>query len=161
MAEVVTCPTCQRRLDVPPDLAGGPMTCPTCATSFTPVLSEPEPPTVDYQPAPDDDLELRVRRDLLPHRGTMVLVFGILGLAFMPPSLCCGAIVSLAGIGFSVTAWVLGHGDLRAMREHRMDADGMRITRAGWICGIVGAVLNTVLLLVRIAITVAWAMYNT
>ena len=91
----------------------------------------------------------------------MVLVFGILGLAFMFPSLCCGAIVSLAGIGFSVTAWVLGHGDLRAMREHRMDPDGMRLTRSGWICGIVGAVLNTVLLLVRIAITVGWAMYNT
>jgi len=78
-----------------------------------------------------------VRRDCEPHRGTLILVLGILGLVtvgiyFLSP----------IGLGLSVTAWVMGQRDLRRMREKVMDPQGLSQTQAGRICGIVGAVLN-------------------
>lgn len=161
MAEAVTCPACQRQLNLPPALAGCPVKCPTCGATFTPFAAAPLPPepalpTVDDPPS--DDLEWRVRRDLLPHRGVMVLVFGILGLAFVFPSICC-LFTALGGFGFSVTAWILGHNDLRAMSEHRMDPDGMSTTRAGWICGIIGTVLSSLFLLLH-GVFVIYSMVN-
>jgi hypothetical protein len=61
---------------------------------------------------------------LEPHRGTMVLIFGILGI------LCCGI--------FAVLAWVFGQTDINKMRNGVMDANGMEITNIGKILGIVG-----------------------
>lgn len=62
-----------------------------------------------------------------PHRGTMILIFGILGI------LCCGI--------FAVLAWVFGQIDLRKMREGKMDPEGMETTKIGKILGIVGVCL--------------------
>lgn len=62
-----------------------------------------------------------------PHRGTMILVFGILGL------ICCPI--------FAILAWVMGNADLRAMREGQMNPEGMSLTNVGRILGIVGTVL--------------------
>ena len=58
-----------------------------------------------------------------PHRGVMILVFGILGLV------CC--------IVFGIIAWVMGNGDLKEMDAGRMDPSGRGLTQAGKICGIV------------------------
>jgi hypothetical protein len=161
MAEIVTCPSCQRRLTVPGELAGQAVKCPTCAATFTasapgsvpPPPPPPELPTVDYTPSPDEELESRMRRDMLPHRGTLVLVFGILSLVVFFPSLCCG-FLTLGGLGFGITAWVLGRGDLLAMQRHEMDPDGMGITRAGWVCGLIGTIASSLMLLVQVAFVV-------
>ena len=65
-----------------------------------------------------------------PHRGTLVLVLGILGaVTFLLP--------------FGIVAWVMGEHDLTEMRAGRMDAEGMGMTKAGKVCGMVN-VLATV-----------------
>lgn len=65
---------------------------------------------------------------LTPHRGTMILVFGILGFV-----LC---------FIFGIVAWVMGNNDLRAMAEGRMDPSGEGITKAGKICGMIATILQ-------------------
>jgi hypothetical protein len=74
---------------------------------------------------------------LKPHRGAMLLVFGILGIA------CC--------IVFGILAWVLGSGDLKKIAEGRMDPEGEGLTKAGKILGIIGCVLNALYMLTWLA----------
>jgi hypothetical protein len=69
----------------------------------------------------------REGRDLEPHRGTTVLVLGILGFVVC---FICGII-----------AWSMANTDLRAMQEGRMDPSGRDITNAGKICGIISTLL--------------------
>jgi hypothetical protein len=64
---------------------------------------------------------------LKPHRGILILVFGILGIAFCFP--------------FGIAAWIMGGGDLREMRAGRMDPSGQDMTQAGYVIGIVATVL--------------------
>ncbi len=67
---------------------------------------------------------------LQPHRGTMILVLGILGIVLC---VVCGII-----------AWVMGSNDLKAMAAGQMDPSGEGLTRAGRICGIISVVLNLI-----------------
>jgi len=62
-----------------------------------------------------------------PHRGTLVLVFGILGLIICAP--------------FSIAAWVMGSGDLKEIDAGKMDPAGRGTTEAGKICGMIGTIL--------------------
>jgi hypothetical protein len=62
-----------------------------------------------------------------PHRGTMILIMGILSITMCP----------LTGIA----AWIMGSADLREMREGRMDRSGEGTTQAGYVCGIIGTVI--------------------
>jgi hypothetical protein len=62
-----------------------------------------------------------------PHRGTLVLVLGILGLVVCAP--------------LAIAAWVMGSGDLKQMDAGTMDPAGRGTTNAGKICGIVGTIL--------------------
>ncbi len=71
-----------------------------------------------------------------PHRGTLILVLGILGL------LVCQIL--------GIVAWVMGNGDLRAMQEGRMDPTGEGMTKAGKILGII----SVVLLIVGVGLTI-------
>jgi hypothetical protein len=61
------------------------------------------------------------------HRGTVILVLGILS-------------IFMGGIGLILgpIAWILGRRDLREMDAGRMDAAGRGSTNAGRICGIIG-----------------------
>jgi hypothetical protein len=77
-----------------------------------------------------------------PHRGGMILTFGILGLA-----LC---------VILGVVAWIMGRSDLDEMRTGTMDSSGEGLTRAGMICGIVSVVL-TVGTLVLWIVVFGWA----
>ncbi len=77
---------------------------------------------------------------LQPHRGVMILVFGILGLV-----IC---------VIFGIVAWVMGGGDLRAMAEGRMDPTGEGLTKAGKICGMISVVLTIVGIVIWILVTV-------
>ena len=67
---------------------------------------------------------------LQPHRGTMVLVLGILGIV-----VCwiCGII-----------AWVMGTKDIKEIDAGRMDPSGRQTTMAGKVCGIIGTILGIV-----------------
>jgi hypothetical protein len=56
---------------------------------------------------------------LKPHRGGMLLAFGIL-------------------------AWVMGNGDLKEMADGRMDPSGEGMTKAGKILGMIGCILHIV-----------------
>ncbi len=71
-----------------------------------------------------------VPQQLAPHRGTLVLVLGVLGIV------CC----FICGI----VAWVLGNTDLREMAAGRMDPEGRGLTQAGKICGIISVGLQIV-----------------
>jgi len=62
-----------------------------------------------------------------PHRGTIVLVFGILGLIVCAP--------------LSIAAWVMGSGDLKEIDAGKMDPAGRGTTEAGKICGMIGTIL--------------------
>ena len=62
-----------------------------------------------------------------PHRGTLILVLGILGLVVCAP--------------LAIAAWVMGAGDLKQMDAGNMDPGGRGTTQAGKICGIIGTIL--------------------
>ena len=64
---------------------------------------------------------------LRPHRGTLILILGILGI------LCC----FVCGI----IAWVLGNQDMKDMAAGTMDPTGMGMTKAGKILGIISIVI--------------------
>ena len=65
-----------------------------------------------------------------PHRGAMVLTFGILSIA------CC--------FPFGIAAWIIGNDDLKKIDAGMMDPAGRGITNAGKICGMVGVILTAV-----------------
>lgn len=67
---------------------------------------------------------------LKPHRGTAVLVLGILGIVVC---VICGII-----------AWVMGSNDLKEMEAGIMDPSGMGMTKAGKICGMISCILAIV-----------------
>ncbi|MGH7994377.1 MAG: DUF4190 domain-containing protein [Limisphaerales bacterium] len=62
-----------------------------------------------------------------PHRGTLILVLGILGLVVRAP--------------LAIAAWVMGSGDLKQIDAGTMDPSGRGTTQAGKICGIIGTIL--------------------
>ncbi|MAN37480.1 MAG: hypothetical protein CMI21_07690 [Opitutae bacterium] len=73
-----------------------------------------------------------------PHRGTLILVLGILGLV------CCG-------IFTAIPAWIMGSADLKEMDAGTMDPEGRGITNAGKICGMIGCILTIVVIVVQVA----------
>lgn len=73
-----------------------------------------------------------------PHRGTLILVLGILGLVICFP--------------LGIAAWVMGNGDLREIDQGLMDPTGRSITQAGKVIGIVATVLASLSILFAIAI---------
>jgi len=73
-----------------------------------------------------------------PHRGTMILVLGILGLVVCSP--------------LAIVAWVMGSGDLKEIDAGTMDPSGRSSTNAGKICGIIGTILMIVGLVIGVLI---------
>jgi len=70
------------------------------------------------------------QQTLRPHRGTVILVLGILGIV------CC----FICGI----IAWVMGSSDLKEMSAGRMDPSGQGMTNAGKICGMSSVIVQIV-----------------
>jgi len=84
-----------------------------------------------------------------PHRGTLILVLGILGLVICMP---CG-----------IAAWVMGNSDLAAMGRGEMDRSGEGTTKAGKICGMISVFLTAFLLIIYVlfaVVFVAAAVHN-
>ena len=76
-------------------------------------------------------------QNLKPHRGTLILILGILGI------FCCGIFTAIPAI-------IMGSGDLKAMDAGTMDPAGRGNTNAGKICGIIGCVLSVLGIVVQI-----------
>ena len=85
-----------------------------------------------------DDYDDGYGGGLEPHRGTLILILGVLSL------MACQLIGPFA--------WAMGGADLKKMRAGVMDPAGENETRIGYILGIVG----TVLLLISFALRVVW-----
>ncbi len=75
-----------------------------------------------------------------PHRGTMILVFGILSFV------CC--------LLFGIAAWIMGQKDLQKMDAGQMDPSGRGLTNAGRILGIVGVVVQFVVVVLYVLLFV-------
>ena len=73
-----------------------------------------------------------------PHRGTLILVLGILGLVI------CGPL--------GIAAWVMGNGDLKEMDAGALDPSGRSMTNAGRICGMIATILMIVGALIGIGV---------
>jgi hypothetical protein len=159
MAEVLSCPECQRKLQVPESLMGQDVQCPTCGATFQADTSKPVRPALDgsppvVKPEPplpesrqldrpsgrhindedEDDLRerrprRRRRRDYQPHRGGMIMAMGIISLFFM-------------GYVLGPIAWIMGNSDLKEIRAGRMDPEGESATNTGRICGMIATILN-------------------
>ena len=89
------------------------------APSSSPSSSAP-PSSPSSSPAAATHLE--------PHRGALILTFGILSIV------CC--------FPFGIAAWIMGNNDLQQIEAGMMDSSGKGITSAGKICGIVGTILG-------------------
>lgn len=76
-----------------------------------------------------------------PHRGSTILVYGILGIV-----LC-----QLLGIA----AWRMGKDDLREMELGRMDPSGRDLTNAGRVLGLVATVIFSVQLAIMLIVLAA------
>ncbi|MCX7699311.1 MAG: DUF4190 domain-containing protein [Gemmataceae bacterium] len=89
--------------------------------------SEAPPPRRRIQDEEDDDRPRRRRQE--PHRGTLILVLGILG---------------IIGVGAPITgliAWILGNGDITKIRAGQMDPEGESNTNVGRILGMVSTII--------------------
>jgi predicted Zn finger-like uncharacterized protein len=101
------------------------------------------PPREDYPPRDyddrDDDIRRRyIRRDVMPHRGGLVLTLGIISIVMGTIAAPFCGLSPLISIGLGVTAFIMGRGDLKKMDEGVLDPDGRGQTKGGFICGIVG-----------------------
>lgn len=75
-----------------------------------------------------------------PHRGTLVLVLGVLSLIICQP--------------LGIVAWILGSADLKAMAAGTMDPEGKSLTTIGKILGII----SVVILVVAVVLSVVFAL---
>jgi len=82
-----------------------------------------------------------------PHRGTLILVLGILSIVLTP----C---LSILGI----PAWIMGNRDLKAIDAGQMDASGRSLTSAGRICGMIGVILLILSVLLVIVVFGFWML---
>ena len=62
-----------------------------------------------------------------PHRGTLILILGILGIIMCQP--------------LGIVAWIMGNKDLKEIAAGTMDPEGKSLTQWGTILGIVAVVL--------------------
>lgn len=159
MAEIIDCPGCKRKLQVPADVIGQRVQCPTCAVTFVaqagsaiPAPGSPPPSSAPPPPAPrmDDDADFdrssRSRRrrfdddddyydddrdDSRRSRRDMAPHRGdmVLVLGILALLVCAPILGPMA--------WVMGNNDLAEMDAGRMDPTGRSNTSVGRVLGIV------------------------
>ena len=103
--------------------------------------SAPKPTSVDSSESPPPQKAPEVPQQQAyskyeEHRGTMILVFGILGIA------CC--------FPFGIAAWVMGNADMQKINAGIMDPEGKSTTNAGKICGIISVALTSLGIILQI-----------
>jgi hypothetical protein len=144
MVEIITCPACQRKLQMAEASFGQSVQCPQCVHTFVaapaPLAAPPVPAPSAVAPDLRDDLDIQRRvmpRDYDPHRGPLIKALGLIGLV--------GGMVFVLPLVVGPFAWLLGSRDLRAMRDGHMDPKGRKQTRLGWFCGIAASMMLLVL----------------
>lgn len=75
-----------------------------------------------------------------PHRGTLILVLGILGLILCQP--------------LGIAALIMGNGDLKLMASGAMDPAGKDLTNIGRILGIIACVFLALAVLGFVIMTI-------
>ncbi len=91
MAEVVSCPSCQRKLQVPDNLVGQDVQCPSCSATFlaqsgmAPVKTPSAAPVEDQPRLP----ERAGRKDWDDDQGAEVLILGPDPSAAGAAAICC------------------------------------------------------------------------
>jgi hypothetical protein len=167
MPEIINCPSCQRKLQVPEALIGQDVPCPTCGATFTASVAGPVP-TVAGPPPPAPEppaygLEGERERERPPRRPDRPRPhgdyddYGEYGEGRRRPrrrdllphrgaTVLTLGILSLVigGIGLVLgpIAWIMGNQDLAEIQAGRMDPEGESTTNAGRICGMIGTILN-------------------
>jgi len=168
MQEIINCPSCQRRLQVPETLMGQDVQCPTCGATFVAALGGPPAKLAQRLPGesqvplemedeePRDRPLRRQRRDEDDYgdydeddrhrrrrRRDVAPHRGstVLTLGILSLVLLC------VGLILGPIAWAMGSTDMAEIRAGRMDPDGEGITNAGRICGIIGTFLNIAIVL--------------
>jgi hypothetical protein len=154
MPLIVACPSCGKKLKVPDNLVGKPVRCADCAGTFT--AEAPAAPLPSSRPsasAPrdrdddiDDDRPARSRRRNLdstytPHRGGIILAFGIISLASL------AILPVVIGLPLGILAWIWGSRDMKEIDAGRMDPLGQSLTQIGFILGIIGTIMNVLALI--------------
>jgi predicted Zn finger-like uncharacterized protein len=107
--------------------------------------SPPPPPRRAGKRLDQDMPNLRrmgLRRDAEPDHGAVVLSLGIVSLALIL-IWCATPLGAILGL----VAWIMGQTDLRKMKNGQMDDQNRGMTQAGWICGILGTSLNSLVML--------------
>jgi hypothetical protein len=166
MPEIINCPSCQRKLQVPEALLGQDVQCPTCGATFTAAVAGPTPaplppaPPPPEKPAYDVESAAPERREASrrprddyddyedyddygerrrPRRRRDLLPHRgstVLTLGILSLVLC--------GPILGPIAWIMGNQDMAEIRAGRMDPEGEGTTNAGRICGIIGTILGIV-----------------
>ena len=83
-------------------------------------MNDTTPPTTESAPG-----------GMEPHRGTLILVLGILSLV-------------LCGFFTGIPAWIMGKGDLGKIRAGQMDPEGQGMSKAGMICGMICCIISAI-----------------
>ena len=168
MPEVLSCPKCERKLQVPETLMGQDVQCPTCGATFLAQLGGSTAPSAAPPPSPsssreldrprrrpeydddeDDDYPIRRRmrrrrrNDYEPHRGSLIMTLGIISLFF-------------AHLILGPIAWIMANHDLEAMRLGKMDPEGESATNTGRICGMISTILGIVGIVIAIGFFCLW-----
>jgi hypothetical protein len=97
-----------------------------------------------------DDIPRRSRRrssrgNYVPHRGGLILAFGLIGLI--------GGFTGLVfPVVFGIIAWIMGNTDIAEIRAGRMDPEGEGMTQAGRIMGMIATILFIVAIVVTCGI---------
>ena len=79
-----------------------------------------------------------------PHRGGMILAFGLIGLI--------GGHFAGFPFIFGIIAWVMGNADLAEIRAGRMDPEGESMTQTGKILGVIATILAVVYIILTCGI---------
>ncbi len=161
MPVIVSCPSCEKALQVPEEFFGRMVQCPECKTMFQaqPKADAPSPPTeperagrestfeAPFSKAPlreskqrriredDDDVDNLRRRpqDYVPDRGGMILTLGIISLV--------GGFIACLPAFIGPAAWMMGNHDLAEIKAGRMNPEGRSNTETGRVLGMVSTLL--------------------
>jgi hypothetical protein len=68
-----------------------------------------------------------------------------LGIISLVSAFTC--VLAPVGLPLGIAASLMGQGDVQKMRTRLMDPEGMPNTQGGLVCGLLGTVLNVLLLL--------------
>ena len=143
MSIEISCPGCSRLLRVAVEHAGKQTRCPACDSVFAIPLTGS---AVGVPPQPSDNpfaasatsvlgegtAAAANHENLLPHRGNLVLVMGILSWFI------CAI--------FGFIACYVGRQDLKLIRAGQMDPSGLGLTQAGYWLGMASVVLHLLMI---------------